>query len=77
MLNLDQIKPGATVKVRKVSADGNLQRRILALGISPGSTLEVIKVAPLGDPIEVKLRSSNLMIRKEEAQNISVEEIVN
>ncbi len=77
MLNLDQIKPGVTVKVKKVSAPGNLQRRILALGIIPGSTLEVIKVAPLGDPIEVKLRSSNLMIRKEEAQNISVEEVVN
>ena len=77
MLNLDQIKPGVTVKVKKVSAAGNLQRRILALGIIPGSIMEVIKVAPLGDPIEVKLRSSNLMIRKEEAQNISVEEVVN
>lgn len=75
MLNLDQIKPGVTVKVKKVSAAGNLQRRILALGIIPGSIMEVIKVAPLGDPIEVKLRSSNLMIRKEEAQNISVEEL--
>jgi Fe2+ transport system protein FeoA len=76
MLSLSQIKPGATVKVIKVSAPGNLQRRILALGIIPGSVMEVIKVAPLGDPIEVKLRSSNLMIRKEEAQNISVEELV-
>ena len=75
MLNLDQIKPGATVKVIKVSAPGSLQRRILALGIIPGSVMEVIKVAPLGDPIEVKLRSSNLVIRKEEAQNISVEEL--
>ena len=75
MLNLDQIKPGVTVKVKKVSAAGNLQRRILALGIIPGSIMEVIKVAPLGDPIEVKLRSSNLMIRKEDAQNISVEEL--
>ncbi len=75
MLSLSQIKPGTTVKVIKVSAPGNLQGRILALGIIPGSVMQVIKVAPLGDPIEVKLRSSNLMIRKEEAQNISVEEL--
>jgi Fe2+ transport system protein FeoA len=75
MLNLEQIKPGVTVKVTKVNAAGNLHRRILALGIIPGSTLKVVKVAPLGDPIEVKLRQSNLVIRKEEAQQIAVEEI--
>lgn len=75
MLSLEQVKPGTVVRVKKVEASGNLHRRILALGIIPGSTLEVIKMAPLGDPIEVKLRQSNLVIRKEEAQRIKVEEV--
>jgi Fe2+ transport system protein FeoA len=72
MISLDKIIPGSTVKVRKINGEGGLRRRILALGLIPGRSLQVVKVAPLGDPIEVKLNQSNLVIRRSEAQFIEV-----
>lgn len=72
MKSLDQISPGSTVEIVKIHGEGNLRRRILALGVIPGSSLQVVKVAPLGDPIEVKLNQSNLVIRRSEARFIEV-----
>ena len=71
MKSLDQVSTGSTVEIVKIHGEGSLRRRILALGVIPGSSLQVVKVA-LGDPIEVKLNQSNLVIRRSEAQFIEV-----
>ena len=70
---LRSLEPGAKAKVTRLSGKGAVRRRIMDMGIVPGTTVEVEKVAPLGDPIEVKVKGYHLSLRKEEAVNIFVE----
>ena len=51
------------------------RRRLLMLGVTPGSTLEVIRVAPLGDPIELRSRGCLITVRKDEAEILDIEPI--
>ena len=70
---LDEVEPGAKAVVSKINVRGELGRRLLDMGIIKGVDIEVIKVAPLGDPIEVRLKGYHLSLRKSEAKNIEVE----
>jgi DtxR family Mn-dependent transcriptional regulator len=70
---LRSLKPGTKAKVIKLSGGGAVRRRIMDMGVIPGTTVEVEKVAPLGDPIEVKVKGYHLSLRKDEAANIIVE----
>lgn len=72
MKSLREIKPGNTVTVVKLHGEGALRRRIMDMGITKGTRIYVRKVAPLGDPMEINLRSYELSIRKEDAANIEV-----
>ena len=69
---LNDLKPGSKGKIKKVDGQGNLKRRLLDMGILPGSPVEVIKLAPLGDPVDIKIKGYHLSLRKEEAKQISV-----
>jgi ferrous iron transport protein A len=71
---LKEVKPGETVVVRRLMGEGALKRRIMDMGITKGISLFVRKVAPLGDPIEVRVRGYELSVRKEDAKLIIVEE---
>ena len=70
---LNQVKCGQTATVQKLIGTGALKRRIMDMGITKGTEIYVRKVAPLGDPMEVKVRGNELSIRKNEAENIAVE----
>lgn len=50
-----------------------MKRRIMDMGITPGVEIKVVKVAPLGDPIEVTVRGYQLSLRKDEAQQIEMQ----
>ena len=58
---------GATVKVKKLTGDGPVKRRIMDMGITKGVEVYVRKVAPLGDPVEVTVRGYELSLRKADA----------
>lgn len=73
MRTLKQVKPGETVKVVKLHGEGALKRRIMDMGITKGVEVFVRKVAPLGDPIEIKVRGYELSLRKTDAELIDVE----
>lgn len=73
MKTLKEVRPGETVKVRKLRGGGALKRRIMDMGITKGVEVHVRKVAPLGDPMEVTVRGYGLSIRKAEAESIEVE----
>lgn len=73
MPGLDRLKPGEKGRVRSVGGSGALRRRLLDMGITPGTLVMVRKAAPLGDPIELFLRGYELSIRKADATNIEVE----
>ncbi len=51
------------------------RRRLLALGVTPGVLFQVTRVAPLGDPIEIRVRGSSISVRKEEARILMVEKL--
>ena len=61
---------GATVKVKKLTGDGPVKRRIMDMGITKGVEVYVRKVAPLGDPVEVTVRGYELSLRKADAEMI-------
>lgn len=70
---LKELKPGQKAKVIKIAGSGPVYRRILDMGIVRGSEIEMERVAPLGDPVEVKIKGYHLSLRKDEAANIYVE----
>ena len=73
MKTLKNVACGQTVKVTKLTGDGPVKRRIMDMGITKGVDVFVRKVAPLGDPIEVTVRGSELSIRKADAEMICVD----
>lgn len=70
---LDKVLVGDTVKVEKMGAKGDIRFRLVDMGLLKGVEIKVIRVAPLGDPIEIKLSGFNLSLRLEEAKCIDVE----
>ena len=72
-MTLKEIRVGETVKVKKLSGEGPVKRRIMDMGITKGTDIYVRKVAPFGDPVEVTVRGYELSLRKEDAQMIEVE----
>lgn len=70
---LAQLKPGQTARVIDVGGEAALQQRILEMGILPGVEVRLIRVAPLGDPMEFELIGYRLSLRKSEAACVSVE----
>ena len=72
MKTLRDVKCGTSTKVVKLHGDGAIKRRIMDMGITKGTEVFVRKVAPLGDPIEVKVRGYELSLRKADAAMIEV-----
>lgn len=70
---LRDLKPGQKGKVLKINARGETNRRIVEMGVTPGGVVEVEHVAPLGDPIDIKVKGYHLSLRKEEAEGIEIE----
>ena len=70
MPTLKNAKPGSTVKVKKLSGEGAVKRRIMDMGITKGTEIYIRKVAPLGDPVEITVRGYELSLRKAEADII-------
>lgn len=69
---LSEIKPGQIVEVVNVAGQSSFRRRLMELGLVPGTRVELLRVAPLGDPVELLVRGASLSIRKAEAGIIEV-----
>ena len=69
-MTLKDLKPGQFGVVESIGQKGPIRRRLMDMGVTPGVKVEVIKVAPLGDPIDINIRGYELSLRKDEAQNI-------
>ncbi len=72
IISLDKAKVGDQLKVVKVKSDGEIRRRLLDMGLVKDAELEIVRSAPLGDPIEVMLNGFNLSLRLKEAEGIFV-----
>ena len=75
MLTLRDIEIGKSCKVVKLHGEGAIKRRIMDMGLTKGVVVKIVKVAPLGDPIEMTVRRYELSLRKADAELIEVEEI--
>lgn len=69
---LDALPSGVRARVVAVNGAGAVARRLMEMGVVPGAPVRVIKSAPLGDPIEVRVRGYHLALRRTEAHTISV-----
>jgi ferrous iron transport protein A len=71
-LSLARLPVGAQARVVAINGSGAIARRLMEMGVVPGAPVRVIKSAPLGDPIEIRVRGYHLALRRTEAQTISV-----
>jgi ferrous iron transport protein A len=69
---LNTLPHGTEARVVSVDGEGASARRLMEMGVVPGAPVCVIKAAPLGDPIEVRVRGYHLALRRAEAQTITV-----
>ena len=75
ILNLKDLKPGQKGKVLKIKVRGETSKRIVEMGVTPGAVVEVERIAPLGDPIDIKVKGYHLSLRKEEAEGVEIESL--
>lgn len=73
MKTLRDIKVGENCRVVKLHGEGAIKRRIMDMGITRGTDIHVVRVAPLGDPVEVTVRGYSLSLRHDDAEMIEVE----
>jgi len=75
-IEFSELKVGDQARVVSCDAEGGQQAlRLMSMGVVPGTTLKVVRVAPLGDPIEIRVRGFHLSLRREEAKGIQVEHV--
>ena len=72
-MTLDTLPLQTDAVITAVGGEGALRLRLLDMGLIPGTVVRVEKIAPLGDPIELRVRGYSLSLRKEDARNIEVE----
>lgn len=73
-MTLGQLPAGRSGVITQVGGKGVLRCRLLDMGLIPQTKVSVIKVAPMGDPIELRLRGYSLTLRREDADNIEIRE---
>ena len=71
-MTLAELSVGASARISAVGGSGALRRRLLDMGLTPGTTVMVRKIAPMGDPIELYLRGYELTLRLDDAREITL-----
>ncbi|MBI5495041.1 MAG: FeoA domain-containing protein [Deltaproteobacteria bacterium] len=71
-MDLGEAVRGRVLVVEKVGGERGFRRRLMELGLVPGTRVEVVSVAPLGDPLELLVRGCSLSIRRREAERVRV-----
>lgn len=72
MPSLDQLRPGQRGRVAAVAGNDGLVQRLMEMGLFEGEEVEVLALAPLGDPLEIRLGDSRLSLRRSEAARIHI-----
>jgi ferrous iron transport protein A len=72
MVPLDQLRPGQRGRIESLPADGSTAQRLMEMGLLEGEEVELLGFAPLGDPLEIRLRDYRLSLRRSEAARVLV-----
>ena len=75
MTTIREATVGSSYVIEKIHGTGPLKRRIMDMGLSKNTEIYVRKVAPLGDPVQIRVRGYELSLRREDAECVEVEEI--
>lgn len=75
-MTIDDLKIGQSGVIDRVGGEGALRLRFLDMGLIPGTNVTLEKVAPMGDPIQIQVRGYELTIRREDAQKITLKEVL-
>ncbi|MCZ7649046.1 MAG: ferrous iron transport protein A [Planctomycetota bacterium] len=70
---LSACRPGQGGRVTRTLAEGPLGQRLMEMGLIEGARVQVVRVAPLGDPVEIRLNDYHLSLRKAEAEGVEIE----
>jgi ferrous iron transport protein A len=73
MTTLDQLQIGQRGRIEAIQGEGALMQRLLEMGLFEGEEIEVVALAPFGDPIEIQLRDYRLSLRRSEAARLSIQ----
>ncbi|WP_119395727.1 FeoA family protein [Salinibius halmophilus] len=73
-MNTSQLQPGQQVILRQYHQSNSYSQQLTAIGLTPGTLVQVVRRAPLGDPIEIQFRGINLALRQSECQGIDWEQ---
>ena len=71
-LNLTELKIGQAGQVRELSGDSDLCHRLQEMGLTRGTAVELVRLAPLGDPLDLRVRGYHLSLRRKEAEAVKV-----
>lgn len=74
-MTMDQLKPGQSAYILSIGGSGALRHHLLDMGLTPKTEVTLQKIAPMGDPVQIKLRSYELTLRLDEASKITVEQV--
>lgn len=72
---LSELAAGARARIARVTLPGGARQRLMEMGLTPGAEFELVRFAPMGDPLEIRLRGYHLSLRRLEAEGIEVEEV--
>ena len=73
IFTLDKMVPGESGRIVRIHGKGPVRRRLVDMGLTHGAVIDMVKISPLGDPVEYRLRGYHLSLRKSEARTIEVE----
>lgn len=72
---MNELQPGQCAYIQAVEGEGALRHHLLDMGLTPGTEITLQKIAPMGDPVQIKVRGYELTLRLEEAQKIEIDGI--
>jgi ferrous iron transport protein A len=76
MTTISELKVGDRAKVAGFTETGRgYRRKLLTMGLTPGAEISITRLAPMGDPVEIRVRGFSLSLRKEEAAALNVEKL--
>lgn len=72
-MTLADLQPGQSAVLREIALPASVRQRLMELGFLRGSTVTLVRIAPLGDPLEIRVRGFNASLRRAEAAGIEVD----
>lgn len=75
-MNLSKLKKNESGVISEIQLSGSIKRRLTDMGMTPDATVKMLRLAPLGDPIEFRVLNCNISIRKKDAEKIFINKVV-